>query len=56
MLLGMPIAATMGLGGQAKKPMVMPWLLNRNGQAITVKNEWKGKVAADPESNQTFRR
>lgn len=54
MLLGMPIAATMGLGGQAKNPMIVPWLLNRNGQAITVKNEWKGKVAADPKAIKPF--
>src|SRR6266567_8510788 len=39
MLLGMPFASTMGLGGAPKKPMVIPWLLNRNGQAITLKKE-----------------
>jgi len=47
MLLGMPLASTMGLQGAPKKPMVIPWLLNRNGQAITLKAEWKGKVGAD---------
>ncbi len=47
MLLGMPIASTMGLGGAPKKPMVVPWLLNRNGQAITLKKEIAGKVADD---------
>ena len=50
MLLGMPLASTMGLLGSPKKPMVIPWLLNRNGQAITLKAEWKGKVAADPKA------
>ena len=50
MLLGMPIASTMGLLGSPKKPMIVPWLLNRNGQAITVKKEWKGKVGADPKA------
>ena len=30
--------------GSPKKPMVIPWLLNRNGQAITLKTELKGKV------------
>ncbi|HEX8323309.1 MAG TPA: CmpA/NrtA family ABC transporter substrate-binding protein [Tepidisphaeraceae bacterium] len=50
MLLGMPLASTMGLGGQPKKPMVIPWLLNRNGQCITVKSAWKGKVTADPKT------
>jgi nitrate/nitrite transport system substrate-binding protein len=50
MLVGMPIASTMGLLGSPKKPMVIPWLLNRNGQAITLKAEWKGKVGADPKA------
>jgi nitrate/nitrite transport system substrate-binding protein len=48
MLLGMPLASTMGLLGAPQKPMIVPWLLNRNGQAITLKTEWKGKVGADP--------
>src|SRR5688500_11936541 len=30
MLIGMPLAATMGLGGSKITPMVIPWLLNRN--------------------------
>ncbi len=50
MLLGMPIASTMGLLGSPKKPMVIPWLLNRNGQAITLKKELMGKVAGDPKA------
>jgi nitrate/nitrite transport system substrate-binding protein len=48
MLLGMPIASTMGLLGSPKLPMIAPWILNRNGQAISLKAEWKGKVAGDP--------
>jgi nitrate/nitrite transport system substrate-binding protein len=28
MLLGMPLASTMGLAGSPKKPMVIPWILN----------------------------
>ena len=54
MLIGMPLASTMGLAGSPKKPMVIPWLLNRNGQAITVKTEWKGKVAGDPKALKPF--
>ncbi len=50
MLLGMPIASTMGLLGSPKKPMVIPWLLNRNGQAITLQTKYKGKVQADPKA------
>ena len=54
MLVGMPIASTMGLLGSPKKPMIIPWLLNRNGQAITLKAEWKGKVGADPKAIKPF--
>src|SRR5678815_3973732 len=50
MLIGMPIASTMGLAGSPVKPMVIPWLLNRNGQAITLNNKLRQagvKKAAD---------
>lgn len=48
MLIGMPIASTMGLLGSPKKPMIIPWLVNRNGQAISLKKEWRGKIGNDP--------
>ncbi len=54
MLIGMPLSATMGLAGAVKKPMVIPWLMNRNGQAISLKTEWKGKVGADPKAIKPF--
>ena len=54
MLLGMPLASTMGLLGSPKKPMIIPWLMNRNGQAITLRTDWKGKVAADPKALRPF--
>ena len=54
MLIGMPIASTMGLGGAPKKPMVIPWLLNRNGQAITLKKELKGKIGLDPKPLKSY--
>src|ERR1044071_3700759 len=54
MLIGMPIASTMGLLGSPKKPMIIPWLLNRNGQAITLKADWKGKIKDDPKALQPF--
>ncbi len=54
MLIGMPLASTMGLAGSPKKPMVIPWLMNRNGQAISLKSEWKGKVGADPKLIKPF--
>jgi nitrate/nitrite transport system substrate-binding protein len=54
MLIGMPIASTMGLAGSPKKPMIIPWLLNRNGQAITLKNDWKGLVSSSPTALKPF--
>ncbi|MBM3727553.1 MAG: ABC transporter substrate-binding protein [Acidobacteria bacterium] len=44
MLIGMPFASTMGLLGSPVKPMVIPWMLNRNGQGITLANKFKGMV------------
>lgn len=54
MLLGMPIASTIGLGGVKPVPLVVPWIMNRNGQAITLKSDWKGKIAGDPKSLKPF--
>jgi nitrate/nitrite transport system substrate-binding protein len=54
MLIGMPIASTMGLAGSPKKPMVIPWLLNRNGQSISLANKYKGKVQDDPKALKPF--
>lgn len=54
MLIGMPIASTMGLLGSPKKPMVVPWLLNRNGQSISLANKFKGKVTDDPKALKPF--
>ncbi len=48
MLIGMPIASTMGLAGSPVKPMVIPWLLNRNGQAITLNNKLKNAGVRRP--------
>jgi nitrate/nitrite transport system substrate-binding protein len=41
MLIGMPFASTMGLLGSPVKPMIIPWMINRNGQAITLNNKLK---------------
>ncbi len=54
MLIGMPIASTMGLLGSPKKPMIIPWLLNRNGQSITLKKSLLGKVKDDPKALKPF--
>jgi ABC-type nitrate/sulfonate/bicarbonate transport system ATPase subunit len=48
MLLGMPYAATMGLQGSPVKPMVIPFCLNRNGQAITLTRDLLAKGAKTP--------
>ncbi len=50
MLLGMPLASSMGLLGSRKKPMIIPWIVNRNGQAITLKADFKGVVQNDPKA------
>jgi nitrate/nitrite transport system substrate-binding protein len=54
MLIGMPLASTMGLLGSPKKPMIVPWLLHRNGQSITLKAAWKGTVRDDPKALKPF--
>ncbi|MEP6671384.1 MAG: CmpA/NrtA family ABC transporter substrate-binding protein [Chthoniobacter sp.] len=54
MLIGMPIASTMGLLGSPKKPMIAPWLINRNGQSISLANKYKGKVTDDPKALKPF--
>jgi nitrate/nitrite transport system substrate-binding protein len=48
MPLGMPIASTIGLLGAPRKAMVVPWILNRNGQAVTMKAKFEWSVEADP--------
>ncbi|MGH9256781.1 MAG: ABC transporter substrate-binding protein [Vicinamibacterales bacterium] len=48
MLIGMPLASTMGLAGSPVKPMIAPWILNRNGQAITLNNKLKAAGVKTP--------
>jgi nitrate/nitrite transport system substrate-binding protein len=45
MLFGMPAAAACGLLGDKQKPLVVPWVLSRNGQAITLDNRYRGQIA-----------
>ena len=54
MLIGMPIASTMGLLGAPKKPMIVPWLINRNGQSISLSKSFIGKVKDDPKALKPF--
>ena len=56
MLLGMPIASTMGLAGSPQKPMIVPWLLNRNGQAITLANKYRGDQRGSGSAKAVCRR
>jgi nitrate/nitrite transport system substrate-binding protein len=54
MLIGMPYASTMGLMNSPRKPLVYAWMLNRNGQAITLKKEFAGKVSTDASALKPF--
>ncbi len=49
MLFGMPFASTMGLFGAPVKPMIIPWAINYNGQAITLNNDLKQKGVRTPQ-------
>src|SRR4029453_17065708 len=44
------LASSMCLAGSPVKPMVIPWLLNRNGQAITLNNKLKQSGVRDPKA------
>lgn len=54
MLLGMPIASTIGLAGSPVKPMVVPWIANRNGQGITLNNTLKAAGVKTPAQIKPF--
>lgn len=56
MLLGMPIASTMGLAGSPVKPMIVPWLMNRNGQSISLRKDLAGTVQDDPKALEPLAR
>jgi nitrate/nitrite transport system substrate-binding protein len=49
MLYGTPYASTMGLQGSPVKPMIIPFCLNRNGQAITLTKALLDKGAKTPQ-------
>ena len=53
MLFGMPVANALGRLGSPTKPLVVPWLLSRNGQAITLNARFKGQFGPDPGSLRT---
>jgi nitrate/nitrite transport system substrate-binding protein len=45
MLFGMPVAAGCGLLGANQKRLIVPWVLSRNGQGITMRSGYQGQVA-----------
>ena len=46
-LFSMPLAATCGLLGANQKPLIVPWTLSRNGQAITLNKRFQGRVGGE---------
>jgi nitrate/nitrite transport system substrate-binding protein len=47
MLYSMPLASRLGILGPEDAPLVIPWVLSRNGQAITLSRAHAGKVGAE---------
>ncbi|MDB5297535.1 MAG: nrtA, partial [Phycisphaerales bacterium] len=48
MLASIPVAVAAGMMGHRRAPLVVPWILNRNGQGITLSRDLAAKVGADP--------
>jgi nitrate/nitrite transport system substrate-binding protein len=55
MLIGMPYASTTGLLGSPQKPMISPFYLNRNGQAITLTKALLEKGVKTPQQLKRLR-
>ncbi len=47
MLYSMPLASACGLLGEDQVPLVVPWVLSRNGQGITLNLDYRGRAAGD---------
>lgn len=47
MLFVMPLAANCGLLGGDQQPLIVPWVLNSNGQAITLNTRYQGRIRGD---------
>jgi len=54
MKLAQPIAATMGLMGSPKTPVLSPFTLSRNGSVFMVAAQLKGKLTFDPKAWRTL--
>lgn len=48
LLFGLPFATALGHFGPHARPLIIPWILSRNGQAITLASKYRGRIAADP--------
>lgn len=47
LLFGAPFAAALGHFGPKAQPLIIPWLLSRNGQAITLAAKYRGRIGSD---------
>jgi nitrate/nitrite transport system substrate-binding protein len=47
LLYGVPFASALGHFGPKARPLIIPWILSRNGQAITLAARHRGRVASD---------
>jgi len=50
MLFSMPLAAECGLLSSDQKPLIAPWVINRNGQGITLRKAYAGQFAGRAEA------
>ena len=54
MLFGMPVAAAVGKLGAEHRPLIIPWILNRNGQAITISVRHRQLLGGGPRDLRAF--
>ncbi|QOV89556.1 nitrate ABC transporter ATP-binding protein [Humisphaera borealis] len=47
MLASIPVAIAAGLMGRKRHPLVVPWIMNRNGQGITLSSALQSSVGTD---------
>jgi nitrate/nitrite transport system substrate-binding protein len=48
MMLSMPLAGALGRLGTNQKPLIAPWILNRNGQAISLNLRHRAAYSGNP--------
>src|ERR1700710_2934461 len=47
LLFGLPFATALGHFGPKAKPLLIPWILSRNGQAITLAAKYRGLITTE---------